>query len=98
MHWVSWGEVRYIAVVVLETPLSTHRATGTWNQEEIRRERGRDYQKGERAAEEEADNKRRGHTAFFLPLLWSGMGSTALHGLARAVLLLSYTLRPIFQL
>lgn len=79
------------------TIVSTHRATGTWNQEEIRRERGRDYQKGERAAEEEADNKRRGHTVFFLPLLWSGMGSKALHGLARAVRL-SYTLRPIVQL
>lgn len=24
MHWVSWGEVGYIAVVVLETPLSLH--------------------------------------------------------------------------
>lgn len=52
------------------TIFSTHRATGTWSQEEIRRERGKDYQKGERAAEEEADNKRKRSHSFLFPFLW----------------------------
>lgn len=41
--------------------LYKHTATGTWNEEEIRRERVKDYQRGERAAEEKAYNRRKSH-------------------------------------
>lgn len=44
--------------------LSKHMATGTWNQEEIRRERVKDCQRDERAAEEKHTTEERGHTLF----------------------------------
>lgn len=98
MHWVSWGEVGYIAVVVLETPFSLHTEQQVPGIKRRSEEKGgKTIRRVKELLRKKQTTKERGHTVFFFPFCGNGMGSRALHGLAPAVLL-SYTLRPIFQL